>query len=442
LRLANIDWSSDEDDSGNEGLAVNKMTTKTSSSGNTNNPSSGKSAFQGKNNRRLVDKLGAAASSSHKDSSSVLYFGHLPREFGENELKRLLGQFGRVKRACVARSRKTGGHRGFAFVEMSNPEVADIVAQTFSGYLLMGRRRLVCHVVPAEQVRTGRPFFQPKRSTRAEPVRTLDRMQVITARLLEREKLKRQRLADLGIEYDFPGYAAVAETGKVSGKSAESPAKTATTPPSDLESSKSRRRKESLSSVEPEEGPVASEKARWKKRKDSDGSRGAEEGYNKGGMAAASERAPETKNHKSRKGSDATLESSKSPDESLASPPSRRNELKSSAEKESSSKKKSKSKRKNSQGSDCIEERVMIDESLPEKQNQSPPPPPSDRTQKAPKRKSSEASAEEARGGGSLAVGRARDEDGTPNAYERRRPTSERKKKDKKKDKDRRASAP
>jgi hypothetical protein len=348
----------------------------------------------------------------------------------------------------------------------------------------MGRRRLVCHVVPPEQVRSGRIFVQPKKPKRAEPVRTLDRMRAITARLLEREKLQRQRLADLGIDYDFPGYAAaeaavetsnerqapVAAATIDSGNSLE-PSKRKATPHSDVASSKSRRRTESLSSLEPGGGPGGSEKSRKKKRKDSDASPAAGEGKSQRESTASGKVAPSEPGSgakKARKESDASLNSLKSADESMASPPGRPHDSTSPAEKASSGKKKHKSKRKDSHGSDTVEERAALEVSPPEKPREAPPPPgdrkPQDHStspaEKASSGKKKHKSKRKDSHGGDIAEERPALDVSPPEKPraaplppgdrepqepgDRRSPTSEKKKKKdkKKRDKDRRASVP
>lgn len=56
-------------------------------------------------------------------TAGVVYVGHLPRGFYEDEIRDFFSQFGEVTRVRVARSKKTGGVKGYAFVEFSNSEV-------------------------------------------------------------------------------------------------------------------------------------------------------------------------------------------------------------------------------------------------------------------------------------------------------------------------------
>jgi len=154
------------------------------------------------------------------EPSTVIYLGHLPVGFEEREITVFLNQFGNVNRCRVSRSTKTGRSRCYAFVEFADPEVATIVADTMSGYLLL-EKRLVCHVLPRDKVDHELMFARPKRvSTKKDrqkkarsevnKVRNVDAIRGITARLVKREEMKRKKLGALGNEYDFPGYAASA----------------------------------------------------------------------------------------------------------------------------------------------------------------------------------------------------------------------------------------
>lgn len=140
--------------------------------------------------------------------------------FEEREITVFLNQFGNVNRCRVSRSTKTGRSRCYAFVEFADPEVATIVADTMSGYLLL-EKRLVCHVMPRDKVNHELMFARPKRvptkkdrqkkaRTEVNKVRSADAIRGITARLVKREEMKRKKLGTLGIEYDFPGYVASA----------------------------------------------------------------------------------------------------------------------------------------------------------------------------------------------------------------------------------------
>lgn len=190
----------------------------------------------GKGTKRKSRKDDAATQSADGEEdtspSTVIYLGHLPVGFEEREITVFLNQFGNVSRCRVSRSTKTGRSRGYAFVDFADPEVTEIVADTMSGYFLL-EKRLVCHVLPTDKVH-DLMFARPKKvPTKAEKqkkaraevnqMRTADAMKAITSRLVKRETMKRKKLAAMGIDYEFPGYAASAQS--VSGEPKTAPKK-------------------------------------------------------------------------------------------------------------------------------------------------------------------------------------------------------------------------
>lgn len=148
----------------------------------------------------------------------VIYVGHLPRGLFEPQLKTYFEQFGKVQRLRLSRSKKTGGSKGYAFVEFDCDEVAKIVAETMNNYL-MGERLLKCHVIPPEKVHeklfvgSKRTFTKPSQPavTRYNKAHTQEEIQKMTKKLLRKEAKLRKRLAENGIDYDFPGFAGQAK---------------------------------------------------------------------------------------------------------------------------------------------------------------------------------------------------------------------------------------
>lgn len=84
----------------------------------------------------------------------VVYLGHVPHGFYENEMKRYFAQFGDVTNIKIPKSKKTGKARGFAFVEFLYPEVAKVVAETMNNYL-MHKKILVAKYLPPNQVKSN-----------------------------------------------------------------------------------------------------------------------------------------------------------------------------------------------------------------------------------------------------------------------------------------------
>lgn len=148
-------------------------------------------------------------------SPGVIYVGHLPLGLFEPQLKTYFEQFGKVLRLRLSRSKKTGGSKGYAFVEFDCDEVAKIVAETMNNYL-MGERLIKCHVIPPEKVHeklfvgSQREFKKPSfpAVARYNKKHTTEQIAKMTDKLLRKESKLRKRLAAHGIEYDFPGFAA------------------------------------------------------------------------------------------------------------------------------------------------------------------------------------------------------------------------------------------
>ncbi|NXR37499.1 MK67I protein, partial [Zosterops hypoxanthus] len=122
---------------------------------------------------------------------------------------------GTVTRLRLSRSKKTGGSKGYAFMEFESDDVAKIVADTMNNYLF-SERLLKCQFVPPEKVHENlfkdceRMFRQPSRPAvrRYNRIRSLLEKARMTKRLLRKERLLRKRLAEKGLQYDFPGFAA------------------------------------------------------------------------------------------------------------------------------------------------------------------------------------------------------------------------------------------
>ena len=87
---------------------------------------------------RRFNKLRLKAEESGK--RGIVYVGHLPKGFNEEELKKFFGQFGTVSKLRVSRSKKTGRSKGYAFLEFQDKEVANIAVGAMDKYLMFGRQ--------------------------------------------------------------------------------------------------------------------------------------------------------------------------------------------------------------------------------------------------------------------------------------------------------------
>lgn len=145
----------------------------------------------------------------------VVYVGHVPQALAEPQLRAYFSQFGKVTRLRISRSKKTGRSKGYAFVEFDCDEVAKIVAETMNNYLI-GERLIKCHLVPPEKVHeklfvgSQKIFKKPSRPavSRYNKNHSAEDLKKVTGKLLRKESKLRKRLAEKGIDYDFPGFAA------------------------------------------------------------------------------------------------------------------------------------------------------------------------------------------------------------------------------------------
>ncbi|KAK5989334.1 putative RNA-binding protein [Cladobotryum mycophilum] len=98
-----------------------------------------------------VSKEVQKAAQASTDGSGVVYIGRIPHGFYEHEMKQYLSQFGTILKLRLARNKKTGASKHFAFVEFTEASTAEIVAKTMDNYLLFGHI-LKCKTVAKEQL--------------------------------------------------------------------------------------------------------------------------------------------------------------------------------------------------------------------------------------------------------------------------------------------------
>ena len=148
--------------------------------------------------------------------SAVIYIGHVPHGFYEDQMRAYFSQFGDVRRLRLSRNKKTGHSKHYAFIEFEKRSTAKIVAATMNGYFLAGRQ-LVSHVVKTSSVHP-KMFAGSNRKFRPIPWRLIAKQKHNAPRteaqqlqrvknLHSKEAKKREKLKALGIEYDFAGYA-------------------------------------------------------------------------------------------------------------------------------------------------------------------------------------------------------------------------------------------
>ncbi|KAM0727754.1 MKI67 FHA domain-interacting nucleolar phosphoprotein-like [Formica fusca] len=145
----------------------------------------------------------------------IVYVGHIPHGFYEEQMKDYFKQFGNVTRVRVARSKKTGKSRGYGYVEFLHSEVAQIAAESMNNYLMCGRL-LKATYIPPEKQHFG--FFMgvnwtedeyPKLRSRSKTILRKNRVQSAEAykkyikNSLNKLSMLEDKLQDKGISIKF-----------------------------------------------------------------------------------------------------------------------------------------------------------------------------------------------------------------------------------------------
>uniref|UniRef100_W8BA05 MKI67 FHA domain-interacting nucleolar phosphoprotein n=1 Tax=Ceratitis capitata TaxID=7213 RepID=W8BA05_CERCA len=99
-----------------------------------------------------LDKKLKKQQQKQKDKRGVVFLKHLPHGFFEEQLKNYFEQFGAVTRLRLGRSRRTGGSKGYAFVEFEYPEVAEVAAETMDNYLMFKKVVKAAYIPPEKQL--------------------------------------------------------------------------------------------------------------------------------------------------------------------------------------------------------------------------------------------------------------------------------------------------
>lgn len=83
----------------------------------------------------------------------LILIKNLPHGFFEEQLEKYFGQFGRVTRVRLCRSKTTGASKGYAYVEFEIPEVAKVAAETMNNYLMFNKLVKSIYIPPEQQDR-------------------------------------------------------------------------------------------------------------------------------------------------------------------------------------------------------------------------------------------------------------------------------------------------
>ncbi|KAF9079241.1 hypothetical protein BGX23_004611, partial [Mortierella sp. AD031] len=210
--LKDIDSSADEDSSDDENeedrAAMKEDTFATMKDEISLNPKAA---------ANLRKKLGSLGQPKDKNATGVVYLGRIPHGFYEDQMNAYFSQFGKVLRLRLSRNKKTGKSKHYAFIEFASQEVADIVAETMDNYLLFGHQ-LKCKALQPSQIHPAM-FLGANKKFKAIPWQKISKekhnaeksaaqVKQINKKLLKNESAKRAKLAELGIDYEFPGYKA------------------------------------------------------------------------------------------------------------------------------------------------------------------------------------------------------------------------------------------
>jgi len=178
-------------------------------------------ALDSNKQKEFEDKVRKINTETGDLTAGVIYLGHIPHGFYETEIREFFSQFGTVTKVRLSRSKKTGGSKGYAFVEFACDDVAKIVAETMHNYMMFGKL-LKCEVIPNDRVHprmwkgANRKFrFIPrgKNEIRKQNKEKTDKEYEKQVRnILKKEQKKRKKIKRLGVDYEFPGYASEAKT--------------------------------------------------------------------------------------------------------------------------------------------------------------------------------------------------------------------------------------
>jgi nucleolar protein 15 len=198
-----------------ENLSTSKKRGRGSSSAAKSTSVKVSSADETKKNKPAQD--GQFDPSKIKGESTVIYLGHIPNKgFGEAEARKFFAQFGKVRRVKIFKSEKTGGSKGYGFVQFETNEVAVVVAEAMDGYFLSDRQ-LVCHVVPVNKLHEG--MFLPPKQKKVEGAKATEEeqeekeeeedseekapSQQKIRKLTRTQRKKQNKLKEMGIDFDF-----------------------------------------------------------------------------------------------------------------------------------------------------------------------------------------------------------------------------------------------
>lgn len=140
-----------------------------------------------------------------EELSSVVYIGHLPKDFEEKELRAFCKQYDTVKNVQISRSPETGNSRCYGWVELETVEAAKLLASSLNNYLLFDKllecKQLTKANVPPKLFTNAR--HGPKKMNYPELTK-----KEFALKLARQEKKIKATLAAKGINYEWPSLTA------------------------------------------------------------------------------------------------------------------------------------------------------------------------------------------------------------------------------------------
>ena len=164
---------------------------------------------------------------SSNPSTGVIYVGHLPWGFLDDNLKKYFSQFGNITRIISPKSSKTGRSVGYAFIEFEDEETARIAAKTMNNYILF-EKILKCSFVEDKKkydrifLKWKKKFeFKERYKIQCEKMKKKNKEEIKTMiqGLLDREEQRREKMKELGIKYEYKGFKEIVDEYKKENKS-------------------------------------------------------------------------------------------------------------------------------------------------------------------------------------------------------------------------------
>lgn len=136
---------------------------------------------------------------NNKELSSIIYVSRLPQGFHERELSKYFSQFGDLKQVRLARNKKTGNSRHYAFIEFVNKDDALVAQDTMNNYLILGH--LLKVVVLPKGKKIEKLFKYKKRVYQETPVKK--DVEELKERARAKHDERVSKLKEQGIEFKW-----------------------------------------------------------------------------------------------------------------------------------------------------------------------------------------------------------------------------------------------